>query len=281
MEYFADVSNFQWNKVPSYDEYTKFLKAAKSKYKVKSTCVLLTDGTTFHSPARAEQIKASLEVFKSFSCFHFFRGDPDTEANCFINDLKNMGADKSTVVMIDAEIRYSNLTTKINKFIDKLYDAGYKHIYVYSMASMLDYANDGIQTGKLHHNAKRWIASYGSIQPGGSDVWQFTSNAIANGVAFDLDKDFIGELSNGVKETTSKPKQATYWQYGKWFKAKNDLTIYADADFNHKTEGLYVPGTKFYVDQVIKPNGDKAEFSRFKVDGGYVSANTDFSHRIK
>ncbi|TPR50752.1 hypothetical protein DY126_06805 [Apilactobacillus micheneri] len=256
--------------------------AARKKYKIKSTCILLSDGDSWTNPVMKSQVASSYKLFGSFSCYHFFHGNVEAEANNFLNALKQVGADKSTVLMIDAEVRLANLTDKINEFIKIMNDHGYKHIYVYSMGSMLDYANNGIQTGKLK-NAKVWIASYGPIKPGGADAWQFTSTANANGISFDLNQDYVGELANGIKEEVkqSAKKKPTYWQYGRLFKIKSDLKIYEDINFKRQTEGIYKKGSSISITKVIKPNGKDAELSRFQVDGGYVSANTAFSKRIK
>ncbi|WP_105956167.1 GH25 family lysozyme [Apilactobacillus quenuiae] len=273
MEYFADVSNYQWTS--DYDHYVNFLKSAKSKYKIKSTCILLSDGDSWTNPVMKSQVSSSYKLFGSFSCYHFFRGSVEAEVNNFLNALKQVGADKSTVLMIDAEVRLANLTNKLNEFIKALNEYGYKNIYVYSMGSMLDYANNGIQTGKLK-NAKVWIASYGSIKPGGADAWQFTSTANANGISFDLNQDYVGELANGVKEEKPAKKKPTYWQQGELFEADSMLNVYHDLDFKTKREPRFAPKSRFYA-KVVK----HGKITRLQTHLGYVSANTDFSEKIK
>jgi GH25 family lysozyme M1 (1,4-beta-N-acetylmuramidase) len=274
MEYFADVSNYQWTS--DYNHYVRFLMAARKKYKITSTCVLLSNGDSWTNPVMKSQVALSYKLFGSFSCYHFFRGSIEVETNNFLNALKQVDADKSTVLMIDAEVRLANLTNKLNDFIRTLNEHGYKHIYVYSMGSMLDYANNGIQTGKLK-NAKVWIASYGSIKPSGADVWQFTSTANINGINFDLNRDYTGELANGVNEENVEHKKApTYWQHGELFEAKSMLNLYQDLDFKNQCEPRFSPESRFYA-TVIK----HGKITRLKTQLGYVSANIDFSYRIK
>ncbi|TPR12790.1 GH25 family lysozyme [Apilactobacillus timberlakei] len=270
---FADISNWQ-------PATKSWLQALKNEYNVKSTCVMITQNIGFFSPTAIAQCYYSYQVFGSFSCYHFFKGNGTAEAHNFLNALQNkIHADKSTVVMIDAETEnIPNLTAHINNFIDVVYNAGYHHIYVYSMGSMFNYRSDGIQTGKLHHGAKPWIASIGrgnswDNRPTGVKVWQYTWTGNVQGHSVDLDYDSIGELSKGINE---KPKKATYWQKGKLFEAKSMLSTYSDLHLKSKRAPRFGAKSCFYAD-VVKDG----KITRLKTHLGYVSANTNFSHRVK
>lgn len=279
---FGDFSSFQ-------DSTYNYMKGLKDKG-LSGAMVKTTQSNNYINPNAVGQFSNALKVFGQVGVYHFITQNATANANHFLNYIQNvLHVTKDTVIGVDVESsmeKYDNIlnepdiTGAINKFLDTVYDAGFNKLVVYASKSWFQSV---ISIKRLHHTPYLWVANYGVSEPGinNAGAHQFTDNW--HGI--DCSYDFGGWLTGRLKQTTpkpqNKPKQATYWQYGKWFKAKNDLTIYEDADFKHKTEGLYVPGTKFYVDQVIKPNGDKAEFSRFKVDGGYVSANTAFSHRIK
>ena len=110
----ADISNYQ---APTNGDYRGWYKALKNKYGVSSVCILLSQGTTWHQPYASYQAYHAYKEFGNFSAYHFFEGSGKAEAQNFISALKSVGADKSTVVMIDAETKVNNLTGHINAFI--------------------------------------------------------------------------------------------------------------------------------------------------------------------
>lgn len=269
---FADISNWQ-------PATKSWLQALKNEYNVKSVCVKLTEGTGFFSTPSIAQCYYSYQLFGSFSCYHFFKGNGKAEAKMFLYALQEkIHADKSTVVMIDAETIVPNLTAQINDFIDIIYNAGYHNIYVYSMKSTFNFMNNGIQTGKLHHGAKPWIASIGlgnswNNRPVGVKVWQYTWTGYVQGSPVDLDYDSIGELSKGISKKASKPD---YWPKGSHFQSKSDLYCYHDAHLKSRRDVRFNKGSLFYATVVMD-----GKTPRLKTHLGWVTANKAYVNRLK
>lgn len=266
----ADISNYQNPK-----NMNSWLKALKSKYDVKSTCILLSAGSNWTQPLAGEQVYNSYNVFGNFSAYHFFYGKGEVEAKHFLDTLKSVGADKNTVVMVDAEVKVPNLTTHVNKFIDVVHDAGYKHVYVYSMASMFSNANNCINVSRLHHHAHVWVADYGVKPHMNFDAWQYTSSGIVQGIHVDLSKDYTGLLAQGHYAISKN-----YWKSGKIFKVLSDgVWTYKKKDCtkDDRTAFYYTKGSYFPVDKIVKYHGITRLYNKY----GYITSNKKYVKKIK
>lgn len=269
----ADISNYQ---VPENGDVQGWLKALKNKYGVSSVCILLSEGTDFSQPYAGVQAYHAYKEFGNFSAYHFFKGSGKAEAQFFLQQLKNIGADTSTVVMIDAEVKVNNLTSHINAFIDTVYDAGYHNIFVYSMESMFNSQSNGIQVHNLHHKPKIWVANISYAPSMKHDAWQYTWTGKVQGEDVDLDWDDTGILAHGVKKETIADK---YWTSGKVFEALTDVRVYKDVNLSkdQKTYNYYSKGSHFDVESIEYAG----KYPRLKNKYGYISANKDFVKKYK
>lgn len=269
----ADISNYQ---VPSNQNIKGWMKALKAKYDVKSVCILLSQGTTWKQPYASYQAYNAYQVFGNFSAYHFFTGSGHAEASNFLDALKRIGADKSTVVMIDAETKVSNLTSHINAFIDDVYNAGYHNIFVYSMESMFNETSTGIQVKKLHHSPKIWVANISYVPRMKHDAWQYTWTGNVQGLNVDLDWDDTGLLAHGAKE--EKPADE-YWTSGKVFEALSDIRVYGDVNLSKdkQTPNFYTKGSFFQVESIEYVG----KYPRLKNKYGYMTANKKFVKKYK
>lgn len=274
MEYkIADISNFQ---APANGDYAGWLKALKNKYGVSSVSILLSDGTSWHQPVAAYQAYHAYKIFGNFSAYHFFRGSGKAEAQNFLAALKAVGADKTTVVMVDAETRVSNLTGHINAFIDTMYDAGYHNIFVYSMESMFDGSDTGIKVSKLHHSPKIWVANISYKPRMKHDAWQYTWTGNVWGKDVDLDIDYTGLLAKGVQ---AAPK-AEYWKDGKVFEVITDgVRVYQDVGLSKDkmTYNWYSKGSHFDVDRIEYAGSVPRLHNKY----GYITANKKYVNKYK
>lgn len=267
----ADVSNFQ---VPDNRDYDGWFKALKAKYGVHSVSILLSDGTDFRQPFAGYQAYSAYKIFGNFSAYHFFRGSGKAEAQLFLSQLQSIGADKSTVVTVDAETRVGNLTSHINAFIDTVYDAGYHNIFVYSMESMFDNSNDGIQVHNLHHDPKIWVADISHAPRIRHDAWQYTWTGKVWNKDVDLDWDDTGLLAKGVSD---KPKNPFYTK-GTVFEVITDkVRVFKDIALKQPTVNYYEKGSHFAVESVQKYGNTY----RLKNKYGYISAYDKYVKKIK
>lgn len=270
-EVIADISNYQ-----NSSNNHQWLSSLKNKYNAKSVCILTSQGDSWKQPYAGYQAYEAFKVFGNFSCYHFFLGSGKAEAMNFVQALKNIGADKSTVVMIDCETKVPNLTSHINAFIDYVWDAGYKNIFVYSMES---YFGSNIIISQLHHKPKIWVANISYEPKMKYDAWQYTWTGKVLGTDVDLDIDTTGLLSRGIE---SKPKSTTpeFWKNGKVFIVKSDsIRVYQDETLNNKKEtyNLYTKGTHFDVEKVIKYKNTY----RLKTKYGYTTANKKYVEKYR
>lgn len=267
----ADISNYQ---APTNGDYRGWYKALKNKYGVSSVCILLSQGTTWHQPYASYQAYHAYKEFGNFSAYHFFEGSGKAEAQNFISALKSVGADKSTVVMIDAETKVNNLTGHINAFIDTIYDAGYTNIFVYSMESMFNNASNGIQVKNLHHKPKIWVANISYAPRMKHDAWQYTWTGKVWDKSVDLDWDDTGLLAKGVQ---AAPKPA-FWKSGSEFEVLSaGVRVYADEKLKQPTENYYTKGSRFTVDKIVMDGGTPRLHNKY----GYLSANKKYVKKIK
>lgn len=266
----ADISNYQ---VPNNRNFGQWFKALKAKYGVYSVCILLTDGTNFTNPYDSYQAYHAYKEFGNFSAYHFFRGAGKAEADCFLAELKKVGADKNTVVMLDAEVAVSDMTKHVNAFVDTVYNAGYHNIFVYSMESEFNNANSGIQVKKLHHSPKIWVANISQAPHMKHDAWQYTWTGNVEGIKVDLDYDDSGLLAHGV----TKPQGPSYWKTGQQFAVTSaGVNVYADSQCKTANGNYYSKGSHFTVDEIVYDGNTP----RLHNKDGYITANKAYVNKL-
>lgn len=202
---------------PTTNEYGYYSKLRKLG--VKGAFVQTTYGNyPDPTPATEGQINNSLKYFKWCGCYQFFLGDPVLEANYFSYQLShNYHMDKSTPVMLDVEgsrdydAQFAQ-THLINQWIDKMYNAGYHTIVIYTMYSFIK--SGYVKPQLLHHHAILWVANYGVDEPGvnNAGAWQYTDNFCG----LDTDGNYwfkplsiLTGQSNKLKHTTKEPSHKT------------------------------------------------------------------------
>ncbi|WP_181399161.1 GH25 family lysozyme [Apilactobacillus micheneri] len=262
---FADLAKYQGSS-------PAFFSALQSSYNCQGAIVQLTYGNypAYDNYQAPYQVFNGYKAFGIISAYHFYMGNPVAEANYFLKHVKQYGLDKSTLLAIDVEdgSLSGNLTAQTNQFLDVLYNAGYHNLAVYSMESWF---GSKIITSQLHHSPKIWVANISYEPHMKYDAWQYTWTGHAGGSDVDLSLDKTGHFTSA-----EKPKQATYWYKGKLFEAKSMLNTYSDLHLKSKRNPRFGTKSRFYAD-VVKDG----KVTRLKTHLGYVSANTDFSHRIK
>ncbi|TPR12245.1 GH25 family lysozyme [Apilactobacillus timberlakei] len=275
---FGDFSSFQNN---TYD----YMKGLKDKG-LSGAMVKTTQSNNYTNPNAIGQFTNGLSVFGQVGVYHFLTQNPTANAKHFLNYIENtLRVTKDTVIGVDVEssmnkydniLNESDITGAINTFLDIVYDAGFHSLVLYASKNWFQTI---IDIKRLKHDPYLWVANYGVSEPGinGAGAHQFTDNW--HGI--DCSRDFDGLITGKKEVKQPAKKKPTYWQYGRLFKIKSDLKIYEDINFKRQTEGIYKKGSLIFITKVIKPNGKDAELSRFQVDGGYASANTAFSKRIK
>ena len=274
----ADISNYQ---KPDNGDYAGWFKALKAKYNVESVCILLSEGKSWRQPFAGYQAYNAYKTFGNFSAYHFFEGSGKAEAQNFLGALKAIGADKSTVVMLDAETSVKYMTSHVNAFIDTVYDAGYHNIFVYSNESLFGNTIRTIKANKLHHKARIWVANISQVPHIKHDAWQYTWNGNVWGKGVDLDYDDTGLLAKGVADAP-KPKPSPFWKTGKVFRVVTDsVRVYKTPELNavknNETYNIYFKGTRFDVEGVIAYKGK----TRLKTKYGYVSAYKGYVQKYK
>lgn len=269
---FGDYSSFQG--------YTKEYFESYKRLGSKSAIVKLTEGTGYLNPVSAKQVANSWKVFGVFGCYHFLRSnDAVSEANFFLRTLKAYGVAKSARVVLDVESpSLPYFTTKlINKFLDKMYSAGYVNLGVYGSSSWFN--SNRIKKDKLHHKAQIWVASYGTSQPNveNAHAWQYTDNF--HGIDQSHDFGNFVNPNNFKTKATSTAKKPNYWHKGSKFKVKTpNVKVYADTKFKVWTGDTLDKGSIVSAKPVKYGNITRLK----RTDAfGYITANTDFMHRIK
>ena len=98
---FIDVSS--WNEYISIEQYSLM----KNKYGIKGVVVKLTDGTSYINPYAESQIRNAQSAGLVVSVYHFSRyttsEEAIQEANYFVNYMKKLKLNSSTIAVNDAE----------------------------------------------------------------------------------------------------------------------------------------------------------------------------------
>ncbi|WP_182437993.1 GH25 family lysozyme [Bombilactobacillus bombi] len=172
----VDVSSYQNASV----EYFKNFKDAG----VDTAIIKLTqgsaDGDAYFNPKAPAQIRAALANNMNVAVYHYFKGngyaDSQNEAKFFLEKIRLMGLDETTVVVADVEdpsLQANHVMADVNAFMQYLISNGYPNVALYSMASWF---NAGILNKWTY---PLWVASYGSKTcgvTGNVQAWQYTDN---------------------------------------------------------------------------------------------------------
>ncbi|RHW46069.1 hypothetical protein DS832_06890 [Bombilactobacillus bombi] len=175
-EFAVDVSSYQDSSV----DYFKGFKDAG----VETAIIKLTqgsaDGDAYFNPKAPAQIRAALANNMNVAVYHYFKGngyaDSQNEAKFFLDKIKLMGLDDTTVVIADVEdpsLQANHVMADVNAFMQYLISNGYPNVALYSMASWF---NAGILNKWTY---PLWVASYGSKTcgvTGNVQAWQYTDN---------------------------------------------------------------------------------------------------------
>lgn len=175
-QFAVDVSSYQDSSV----DYFKNFKTAG----VQTAIIKLTqgsaDGDAYFNPKAPEQIRSALANNMTVAVYHYFKGsgyaDSQNEARFFLNKIKLMGLDSTTVVIADVEdpsLQANHVMADVNAFMQYLISNGYPNVALYSMASWF---NSGILDRWTY---PLWVASYGSKTcgvTGNVQAWQYTDN---------------------------------------------------------------------------------------------------------
>ncbi len=272
-EKFADISAYQ----PSDLDF--FKRLWNQGY--RGVVIKVTEGENWVSPKWQEQAKNAIVVGFQVGVYHFARwssvSNAVTEANVFLNAVKNFGFDKSTVAMFDCETNDYHLSAGVyqqalNAALDTVRP-------VFPITSV--YANKSWWTNFLNShnvgNAKVWVAGY-DISDLGVDnaaAWQWDDGE-RTGTGVDTNWDFDGVFTKATVHVDSpKPvevKQPTVayetWvdDLGvTWYKENGTFTITVD-------EGIVLrwgATTKSSRIGVLK-KGDEVKYDAFCYAGGYV-----------
>lgn len=190
----ADTKNLVVD-VASFQGDTEAYFQALANRGVKGVVVKLTESTTYTSPKAANQIKYTNQFKMRLSVYHFARfstsSGAESEANYFLNAIKNYNLPTSTVVVCDYEKGSGSAgANEIDAFYQVLEAAGYKNVCVYSSRSWFQGQLSG--TRGLH-----WVAEYGKSQCSiPCDMWQYSSEDIIGGYNTDTNWDYNGIFSD-------------------------------------------------------------------------------------
>lgn len=169
---FVDVSNN--NGVISVDKFSSW----KAKG-AKGVICKLTEGAYFFDKTfddnRNNAVNAGL---KFIGAYHLFHGNPEVEAQYFLDKLQKLNVSKNCLVICDIEDTNANklttdkdeLTNQIKRFYQVLINAGYENTCDY--ASLSWFSTRFNQVGMVN-----WTASYGNSNlPDNTNAWQFTED---------------------------------------------------------------------------------------------------------
>lgn len=221
-ELVADVASYQ-------PDTADFFKRLADKG-VRAVIVKLTEGsaqgTAYVNPKAAKQIKHAKIAGLLVHVYHYakFRGIKDAcdEADWFIQHARKLGITVGSVLVLDIEDEQNSdpATTDANIFLQRVKEAGYPHVDVYSMASW--FWSKRLDAKKLI--AKNlWVANYRTFKPGVANVglWQYTNSFEVDGIKLDMSFDFNGFYSKPlatVKKIVDKHSDGFTDNFGdRWF----------------------------------------------------------------
>lgn len=262
---FCDVSKWQQSSA-------QFFEDAKRIYDLKGAMVQITCSSDeqYANPVGGYQVYNAYKTFGVVGAYHYFYGAPVEEANVFVKYLKKYGLDHTTLVGIDVEEKSigSNVTGKINQFLDVVYNAGYHNVCVYAADSWFSGA---IDVKKLHHNPKIWIARIGGKPVHKADAWQYSWTGKVDGDDLDLSYDYSGAFTHELPADNDQ-----FVESGSRFYSETGVNIYEDSKLSKNAELRYGKGSTF-KGKVVKVGS----VTRIKTSDGYVSGNKKWVKKVK
>ncbi|WP_249958754.1 GW dipeptide domain-containing protein [Enterococcus sp. LX10] len=193
---FIDVS--YWNGYISTTQYSMM----KNQYGIKGVVVKLTEGTYYINPYAESQIRNAQSAGLVVSVYHFSRyttsEEAIQEANYFVNYMKKLKLNSSTIAVNDAEateLLQGNVTENSKSFINQVKAHGYNYSLLYTGKNWL---NSGYIDPNQFGYKNIWVAQY-PFYPAADSIWnqeygswQWSSQFYFPGIAhpFDISMSF-------------------------------------------------------------------------------------------
>lgn len=256
-----DVSSYQsWMTQSNYNRLKQL--------GVRGVVVKITEGTGYHNPYAASQIRMAKAAGLKVSVYHYATftsaNSAKSEANYTASQMKALGLSKSTLIFADMEenstINTSSVQSRLNSYWSALKSAGYSNHGVYT-SSQYTYTKQMVATVG---SAKAWIAQYpynpskNSMLNSNYGAWQFSSTATLPGSSnyLDVSHDYKGLLTGGSttnyntpigfnKYVTVTQKSGSIWSNFKWQKRAN-VSSYYQKTFDAKVVYYNSNGGTYY-----------------------------------
>ncbi|MGL9999267.1 GW dipeptide domain-containing protein [Enterococcus sp. DIV1444a] len=193
---FIDVS--YWNGYISTTQYSMM----KNQYGIKGVVVKLTEGTYYINPYAESQIRNAQSAGLVVSVYHFSRyttsEEAIQEANYFVNYMKKLKLNSSTITVNDAEateLLQGDVTENSKSFINQVKAHGYNYSLLYTGKNWL---NSGYIDPNQFGYKNIWVAQY-PFYPAADSIWnqeygawQWSSQFYFPGIAhpFDISMSF-------------------------------------------------------------------------------------------
>lgn len=273
---FADISAYQ----PSDIGYFRGLWARG----YRGVVVKVTEGEGWVSPVWVAQCKNALAVGFQVGVYHFARWSSPknaiTEANCFLNQVKHFGFDKSTVAMVDCETNQYGLSASTYQASVKSWLSTVRPYF----PKLSVYASKSWWTSFLNpydiDGAIVWLAGYGISNFGGITnvgAWQWDGGE-TQGV--DTSWDYTGAFTSATqaapapKKAAPKPQlhapaQSPHYQSYvdnlgvRWYKESGKFTL------NYPIVMRWGATTRSAVIATL-PVGSVVKYDQFAYSGGYI-----------
>lgn len=250
----------------------------------RGVVIKVTEGENWVSPKWQAQVNNALSVGFQVGIYHFARwssvANAITEANVFLNAVKNFGFDKSTVAMLDCETNDYHLSAGV--YQQALNSALNTIRQVFPIVSV--YASKSWWTTFLNsHNvgdAKVWVAGYdiSSLGVDNAAAWQWDDGE-RTGTGVDTNWDFDGAFTKATSVATKpvpfkpdevkKPSGKYETQVDDlgvtWYKENGTFTVTADGGIVLRWGAT----TNSSVIGVLK-KGAEVKYDAFCYSGGYV-----------
>lgn len=270
---FADISAYQ----PSDIDFFKGLW----NQGYRGVVIKVTEGENWVSPKWQDQAKNAIAVGFQVGIYHFARwssvSNAVTEANVFLNAVKNFGFDKSTVAMFDCETNDYRLSAGVyqqalNAALDTVRPV-FPIVSVYASKSWWNTFLNSYGVG----DAKVWLAGYDISDFGGVTnvaAWQWDDGE-RTGTGVDTSWDYDGVFTKANYDApkpveAEKPVAETYDTWTDdlgvvWYKENGTFTITVD-------EGIVLRwGATTNSSRIgVLQKGDEVKYDAFCYAGGYV-----------
>lgn len=201
---FIDISS--WNGELSVESF----EMMKSQG-VKGVVVKLTEYTTYKNPFAKIQIENAKKAGLTVSTYHYswFVDEQKAveEANYFADCAEELGLNKNTVMVNDAEeaeMIPADVTITSTAFKNQLNKRGFSNVIHYSMASW--FTNNWLEfdvLGKENSWVAEWPKNPSSDNLLHSDTaaWQWSSQIEFAGISgvFDVNVDYLGKFTNALE----------------------------------------------------------------------------------